>query len=507
MVLGRLAFGYRGNVAAGRADDDHVPASGGSRSTASAARSRCHARSPAARLLWLVIVVLVQIVIAFFGHNLVQAFERWAFPVLAVVFVVAAVVVLAQVRPVGVPAGAAAPAASAGSCSTVGAAFGYAAGWNPYAADYTRYLPADGRRAAHRALRRPRAVPVLRMILGAASARVGQPPAGDRARTTRPRPSPACCPRCSATLTLLAIAIGAVAANVLNIYSGAMSFLTIGIKLPLHIGPGHRRAGLRRGRFPHRAGRRCGDAAHELRELPADHRLLDRAVARRGVRRPVPAPRPACRSSCPLRPLVQQLGRADRDGRRHGGLGGVVLQPGEVRRAGAPRRARASATSRSSSASCWRRRSICVLCRSQDRRASAVAVREMDAAGDARRSPIEEARKGLAEGGIPIGAALFTADGMLLGSGHNRRVQDDDPSMHGETDAFRAAGRQRDYRVHDHGDDAVAVLVLQRAGAPVRHRGGGDRGGSDVHRRARLAGRARRGGHGARRRAVRGDDG
>ena len=58
----------------------------------------------------------------------------------------------------------------------------------------------------------------------------------------------------------------------------------------------------------------------------------------------------------------------------------------------------------------------------------------------------QEARKGLAEGGIPIGAALFSADGVLLGSGHNRRVQHDDPSMHAETDAFRAAGRQRDYR-------------------------------------------------------------
>ena len=57
-----------------------------------------------------------------------------------------------------------------------------------------------------------------------------------------------------------------------------------------------------------------------------------------------------------------------------------------------------------------------------------------------------EARKSLAEGGIPIGAALFTADGVLLGSGHNRRVQEDDPSVHAETDAFRAAGRQRDYR-------------------------------------------------------------
>jgi cytosine deaminase len=59
---------------------------------------------------------------------------------------------------------------------------------------------------------------------------------------------------------------------------------------------------------------------------------------------------------------------------------------------------------------------------------------------------VEEVRAGLAEGGIPIGAALFGPDGELLGRGHNRRVQDGDPSMHAETAAFRAAGRQRSYR-------------------------------------------------------------
>ncbi|CAL9478037.1 nucleoside deaminase [Streptomyces cellulosae] len=59
---------------------------------------------------------------------------------------------------------------------------------------------------------------------------------------------------------------------------------------------------------------------------------------------------------------------------------------------------------------------------------------------------LEEARAGLAEGGIPIGAALYGPDGALLGRGRNRRVQDGDPSMHAETAAFRAAGRQRSYR-------------------------------------------------------------
>jgi creatinine deaminase len=61
------------------------------------------------------------------------------------------------------------------------------------------------------------------------------------------------------------------------------------------------------------------------------------------------------------------------------------------------------------------------------------------------RVALDEARAGLAEGGIPIGAAIFNAEGRLVGSGHNRRVQEGDPSAHGETDAFRRAGRQRSY--------------------------------------------------------------
>src|SRR5262249_14610168 len=67
---------------------------------------------------------------------------------------------------------------------------------------------------------------------------------------------------------------------------------------------------------------------------------------------------------------------------------------------------------------------------------------------------MDEARTGLAEGGIPIGAALFDRNGALLGRGHNRRVQEGDPSAHGETDAFRRAGRQRTYR------DKIMVTTL-----------------------------------------------
>ena len=67
---------------------------------------------------------------------------------------------------------------------------------------------------------------------------------------------------------------------------------------------------------------------------------------------------------------------------------------------------------------------------------------------------LEEARQGLTEGGIPIGAALFDRDEQLLGRGHNRRVQDGDPSLHGETAAFRNAGRRRSYR------DTIMVTTL-----------------------------------------------
>jgi cytosine deaminase len=70
------------------------------------------------------------------------------------------------------------------------------------------------------------------------------------------------------------------------------------------------------------------------------------------------------------------------------------------------------------------------------------------------RIALDEARQGLAEGGIPIGAALFDSQGNVLGRGHNRRIQQNDPSIHGETDAFRRAGRQRTYR------DKIMVTTL-----------------------------------------------
>jgi cytosine/creatinine deaminase len=79
---------------------------------------------------------------------------------------------------------------------------------------------------------------------------------------------------------------------------------------------------------------------------------------------------------------------------------------------------------------------------------------DLDQARSMLRIAIEEARLGLQEGGVPIGAALFDNRGTLLGRGRNRRVQEGDPSVHGETDAFRKAGRQRSYR------DKIMVTTL-----------------------------------------------
>ena len=67
---------------------------------------------------------------------------------------------------------------------------------------------------------------------------------------------------------------------------------------------------------------------------------------------------------------------------------------------------------------------------------------------------LEQARIGFAEGGVPVGGAIFHVDGTLLGAGHNRLVQEGNGSLHGETDAFRAAGRRPTWH------DTILVTTL-----------------------------------------------
>jgi nucleobase:cation symporter-1, NCS1 family len=230
MVLSRIGFGRLGNI---------LPA-GVNALVAGvgwfAVNSVSGAFALSALLHWntkicLLMIVVLQLAVAFFGHNLVHAFERWAFPVLVVIFAIAAAVIFskahygAHITPI--PGGT-----LGGWLITFGAAFGYAAGWNPYASDYTRYLPKNtNRKAAGVWAGLGVFVSCLALeLVGAAAATItdvarysGNPTAGFVSNM----------PIWVGDITLLAIALGAVCANALNVYSGSMSFLALGFKLPL----------------------------------------------------------------------------------------------------------------------------------------------------------------------------------------------------------------------------------------------------------------------------------
>jgi purine-cytosine permease-like protein len=229
MILSRTGFGFLGNILP--AGINAVVAGIGWFAVNSVSGALAlHALVDALpKALCLIIVVATQLVIAFLGHNLIHVFERYAFPLLAIVFVIGAIVVLSKSHP---------NAAGHGGIPTTGAfllmagaAFGYACGWNPYASDYTRYLPAHtpklpvGLYAGLGVF----VSCVFLEIAGAAMVTAAKAPAIDPGVYTGLMPS------VLAKLTLLCIAIGAVAANALNIYSGAMSFMALGLRLPTHI--------------------------------------------------------------------------------------------------------------------------------------------------------------------------------------------------------------------------------------------------------------------------------
>ena len=200
---------------------------------------------------------------------------------------------------------------------------------------------------------------------------------------------------------------------------------------------------------------------------------------------------------------VPQPARCGRDGGRHGAVDLAVLQPDRVRRQARPSTTRTWVTSPSWSGSRWpplvyigHWRSCC----------PSTARRSDPPTRRCSRSRSRRPALGLAEGGVPVGGALFGADGTLLGRGHNRRVQDDDPSVHGETAAFKNAGRQRSYRGTTMATTLSPCWFCSRADPAVRHLAGRHRGGADVLRRARLARRERRRGRAARRPRVRRPD-
>jgi NCS1 nucleoside transporter family len=224
MVLSRTGFGFWGNALP--AGLNAITAGIGWFAVNSVSGAfALNALTKLPTVVCLLIVVVAQVLIAFFGHNLVQAFERYALVFLGIVFLLTSILILTKTNP-----GATAHPIPGGFLLTAGAAFGYAAGWNPYAADYTRYLPANSN---------PRLTGLwaglgvfvscmLLEIVGAASVTAAGTNLNNPTSTFTAQ-----VPTWLADLTLLAIAVGAVAANVLNIYSGAMSFLTLGVRLPL----------------------------------------------------------------------------------------------------------------------------------------------------------------------------------------------------------------------------------------------------------------------------------
>jgi NCS1 nucleoside transporter family len=222
MVLSRISFGYWGNALP--AGLNALIAGIGwfavnSVSGALALSTLTHLP----KLLCLLIIALVQIAIALYGHNLVHAFEKVAFPFLVVAFVLAGIWTFSK----GHYSGGGHGGGFGGFTLALGATFGYAAGWNPYASDYTRYFaPTTSKKATGWWAGFGVALSCIALeLVGAASATIGAK--GDSPTTAFTNPLPTAV----ADVTLIAIAVGAVAANVLNIYSGSISFTTLGIRI------------------------------------------------------------------------------------------------------------------------------------------------------------------------------------------------------------------------------------------------------------------------------------
>jgi len=220
MILGRTAFGYRGNL---------VPAAlmsvmagfGWFAVNSVSGAFALNALTGIPTLACLVGVVAVQIGVAALGHDLVHLFERYAAIVLAVVFVIVSAFTFARADYAATPVE---PGGTAGFLLAAATAYGYSGAWNPYATDYTRYLkPGTGRVAGWAAGLGLFVSTTLLMLAGAAS--VSIPGAADDNPTAA---FTGHLPSLLGDVTLLCIALGAVCANILNVYSGSMSFLAMG---------------------------------------------------------------------------------------------------------------------------------------------------------------------------------------------------------------------------------------------------------------------------------------
>ncbi|HVS68886.1 MAG TPA: cytosine permease [Mycobacteriales bacterium] len=226
MILSRISFGYWGNALP--ASINAVIAGVGwfavnSVSGALALSSLIHLNKYAS----LVLIVVAQLAIALFGHNLVHLFERVAAPLLIISFGLGSIWTFSK----GHYSQAGHPIPG-GFLVAVAATFGYACGWNPFASDYTRYMAPDSDKKATAwwAGLGVALSCIFLEIVGAASATyVGAASFGGPGPFVDPYPT------WVSKLVLLSIAIGAVAANAINIYSGSISFTAIGFKIPSHL--------------------------------------------------------------------------------------------------------------------------------------------------------------------------------------------------------------------------------------------------------------------------------
>ncbi|HWD68646.1 MAG TPA: cytosine permease [Solirubrobacteraceae bacterium] len=172
----------------------------------------------------LAFVGVAQTMLAFYGHNLIQLFERWMLPLLGVAFAIASVVIISKSHPGAVHT----TQGLGGFLLSVGASFGYACGWNPFGSDFTRYFkPGTGRSAGFWSGAGVFVSCVALEIVGAASATIPGSNSNPTALFTSHMSTAV------ADITLIAIAFGAICANALNVYSGVMSFLATGIRMPL----------------------------------------------------------------------------------------------------------------------------------------------------------------------------------------------------------------------------------------------------------------------------------
>jgi NCS1 nucleoside transporter family len=224
MVLSRTAFGFVGNWLPAGLNSVVAGIGWFAVNSISGALALSALFGGLSDKLCLVIIVAAQLLVAFFGHNLVQAFERYAFPLLGVVFLVGAIIVFSKAD-----LGASGTPIPGAFLVEAAAAFGYACGWNPYASDYTRYLPSN---SDNRAAGRYAALGVLVSCVVLEAAGAAMVSAAGASANVDPGIYTGLMPTWIGKLTLLCIAIGGVCANALNIYSGAMSFLSLGVVLP-----------------------------------------------------------------------------------------------------------------------------------------------------------------------------------------------------------------------------------------------------------------------------------